>query len=66
MLYRNTLWHTGNYVPYRRRATIHDALFSPEYKAFTGKRPLRPKKADGSPPDWINSNQSSVRGKKSE
>lgn len=23
-LYRNTLWHIGNYVPYRRRATLHD------------------------------------------
>ena len=23
-LYRNSLWHLGNYVPYRRRATLHD------------------------------------------
>ena len=25
-LYRNTLWHLGNYVPYRGRATLHDAV----------------------------------------
>jgi ectoine hydroxylase-related dioxygenase (phytanoyl-CoA dioxygenase family) len=56
MLYRNTLWHTGNYVPYRRRATIHDGVFSAEYRAFYENRPLRPNKADGSPPDWINPN----------
>jgi hypothetical protein len=34
MLYRNTLWHTGNYVPYIKRATIHGALLTPEYKAY--------------------------------
>jgi hypothetical protein len=30
-LYRNTLWHIGNYVPYRKRATLHDAVDTPEY-----------------------------------
>ena len=30
-LYRNTLWHLGNYVPYRKRATIHDGVFTPEF-----------------------------------
>ena len=34
MLYRNTIWHTGNYVPYIKRATIHGALLTPEYKDF--------------------------------
>lgn len=34
MLYRNTLWHTGNYVPYVKRATIHGALLTPEYHDF--------------------------------
>ena len=27
-LYRSILWHIGNYVPYRRRATIHDAAYT--------------------------------------
>ncbi|MEK8051128.1 phytanoyl-CoA dioxygenase family protein [Ideonella sp. DXS22W] len=34
MLYRNTLWHIGSYVPYVKRATIHGALLTPEYQDF--------------------------------
>ncbi|MBV7337604.1 phytanoyl-CoA dioxygenase family protein [Chloroflexi bacterium TSY] len=30
-LYRSTLWHIGNYVPYRKRATLHDFVDTPEY-----------------------------------
>lgn len=33
-LYRNTLWHIGNYVPYRRRATLHDFVDTPAYRAW--------------------------------
>ncbi|MFT5086650.1 MAG: ectoine hydroxylase-related dioxygenase (phytanoyl-CoA dioxygenase family) [Candidatus Latescibacterota bacterium] len=33
-LYRNTLWHIGNYVPYRRRATLHDAVDTAEFAAW--------------------------------
>ena len=33
-LYRNTLWHLGNYVPYRRRATLHDAVDTDEFFAW--------------------------------
>lgn len=31
-LYRNTLWHIGSYVPYRRRATLHDFIDTPAYR----------------------------------
>ncbi|MBM3261976.1 MAG: hypothetical protein FJY97_00880 [candidate division Zixibacteria bacterium] len=34
MLYRNTLWHLGSYVPYLRRATLHDGVLTPEFKKF--------------------------------
>lgn len=34
MIYRNTLWHIGNYVPYKRRATIHDTADTPEFFAW--------------------------------
>lgn len=34
LLYRNTLWHLGNYVPYVRRATLHDFVDTPEYAEF--------------------------------
>ena len=33
-LYRNTLWHIGNYVPYSKRATIHDGPMTPEFRAW--------------------------------
>jgi ectoine hydroxylase-related dioxygenase (phytanoyl-CoA dioxygenase family) len=33
-LYRNTLWHLGNYVPYRRRATLHDAVDTDAFIAW--------------------------------
>jgi hypothetical protein len=33
-LYRNTLWHLGNYVPYKKRATIHDGAMTPEFTEF--------------------------------
>jgi ectoine hydroxylase-related dioxygenase (phytanoyl-CoA dioxygenase family) len=33
-LYRNTLWHIGNYVPYRKRATLHDSVDTAEFAAW--------------------------------
>lgn len=36
-LYRNTLWHLGNYVPYRKRATLHDVVDTPEYAAWRNR-----------------------------
>ena len=30
MVYRSVMWHTGNYVTYKRRATLHDHVWSPE------------------------------------
>ena len=36
-LYRNTLWHLGNYVPYRKRATLHDSAWTPEFEAWYKK-----------------------------
>ncbi|HCQ02254.1 MAG TPA: hypothetical protein DIT99_16875 [Candidatus Latescibacteria bacterium] len=33
-LYRNTFWHIGNYVPYSKRATIHDGAMTPEFRAW--------------------------------
>lgn len=56
MLYRNSLWHIGNYLPYRKRATIHDGVFTPEFHAFFTKPPMKPAQADGSPPGWDNPN----------
>lgn len=34
VLYRSIAWHTGNYLPYRRRATLHCSAATPEYLQF--------------------------------
>ncbi|HRI81201.1 MAG TPA: hypothetical protein PLF88_02100 [Opitutaceae bacterium] len=33
-IYRNVGWHLGNYVPYRRRATLNTHCFTPAYAQF--------------------------------
>ncbi|MDA1192087.1 MAG: hypothetical protein O3A46_10450, partial [Candidatus Poribacteria bacterium] len=33
-LYRASMWHIGNYVPYRKRATLHDHIDTPEFIAW--------------------------------
>lgn len=33
-LYRPIGWHIGNYAPYKKRATLHDGVFTPEYEAW--------------------------------
>jgi len=33
-MYRSMAWHIGNYVPYKKRATLHDALFTPQFEAW--------------------------------
>ena len=32
--YRACGWHIGNYVPYVRRATLHDGYYGPDDKAW--------------------------------
>ncbi|MDB6127976.1 MAG: hypothetical protein JWM35_1872 [Verrucomicrobia bacterium] len=33
-VYRNVAWHTGAYVPYRKRATLHCSASTPEFERF--------------------------------
>lgn len=40
-LYRSSGWHLGNYVPYRKRATIHDFVGTPEYRDYLEERARR-------------------------
>ncbi len=52
MLYRNSLWHLGNYVPYKKRATLHDIMDTPEFKSWRAKvLPLAEKRRQ-SGQDW--------------
>lgn len=33
-MYRPIGWHIGNYTPSKKRATLHDAVFTPEYEVW--------------------------------
>ena len=48
-LYRNTLWHIGNYVPYRKRATLHDSVDTAEFAAWRqrAQKIMRQRRAAG-------------------
>jgi len=39
-IYRNVLWHLGNYLPYLKRATLHSTAFTPEFKGWYEKMGL--------------------------
>jgi hypothetical protein len=50
MLYRNSLWHIGNYLPYKKRATLHDGVFTEEFVAwFTNPPYLKDEKGNTLP-----------------
>lgn len=34
-LYRSSVWHIGNYVPYSIRATLHDSAMTPEFEIWS-------------------------------
>lgn len=57
MLYRNCLWHIGNYVWYRKRATLHSAVLSPAYAELCANVPFHPRGANGEPAGWENPNR---------
>ena len=33
-LYRPRAWHLGNYVPYLKRATLHDSVWNPQAREW--------------------------------
>jgi hypothetical protein len=56
MLYRNTLWHVGLYVPYQKRATIHGAIMTPEYESFMKREFIPVVEDQGAHKIWENPN----------
>jgi hypothetical protein len=44
--YRAVGWHTGNYVPYARRATLHDGFYGPDDRAWQANVPMAAKKQE--------------------
>lgn len=59
-LYRNSLWHTGNYVPYKKRATLHDAPMTKEFREWreTARKVAAERVASGI--EWENPNAERV------
>jgi hypothetical protein len=65
-LYRNSLWHLGNYVPYCRRATIHDYVDSPAYAAWRErmKSDTDRRRAEGYPEwEWAEGRRQRAEGR---
>lgn len=38
-LYRNSLWHMGNYMPTKKRATLHDNIMTPAFQKWWDTMP---------------------------
>lgn len=56
LLYRNSLWHTGFYLPYQKRATIHGTIITPEYKEFFHNEFLSVLESNDGNKQWQNPN----------
>lgn len=59
-LYRNTLWHLGNYIPYRKRATLHDAPMTSAFRDWFTVMPKLAAERVASGASWENPNQHRV------
>lgn len=59
-LYRNSMWHLGNYIPYRKRATLHDSIFTPAFQEWWETAPKVAAERRASGISWENPNLSSV------
>ena len=46
--YRAVAWHIGNYVPYVKRATLHDGFYCPDDLVWKANPPMAAKKAGAS------------------
>jgi ectoine hydroxylase-related dioxygenase (phytanoyl-CoA dioxygenase family) len=49
LLYRNTIWHLGNYLPSQKRATLHTTVMTEPYQAWmtTQKEKIYAKQTEG-------------------
>lgn len=57
-LYRNSLWHLGNYIPYRKRATLHDGIMTPAFYAWRDAASTRVTQRKAQGIEWENPNLS--------
>jgi hypothetical protein len=59
-LYRNSLWHLGNYIPYRKRATLHDGIMTPAFREWFETAPKIASERRASGITWENPNAAVV------
>jgi hypothetical protein len=53
-LYRASMWHLGNYVPYSKRATLHDGVLTPRSGAWRARVIGGPSTAENMPEPTTN------------
>jgi hypothetical protein len=59
-IYRNTLWHTGNYTPYKKRATLHDGANHPLFYEWAQKAREKAQERVAAGIEWENPNADRV------
>ena len=59
-LYRNPLWHLGNYIPYRKRATLHEGVFTAKFKQWVEENLAETGRRIEAGADWENPNQARI------
>lgn len=57
-LYRNSLWHLGNYIPYRKRATLHDGIMTRSFREWIDTMPAHAAERIAQGVTWENPNAS--------
>lgn len=55
-LYRNSLWHLGNYVPYRKRATLHEGVMTDKFQRWIDDSLVDIRKRNAAAGEWENPN----------
>lgn len=56
MLYRSVMWHIGNYLPYKTRATIHEGVITPRFKEYCKSAPQKARERNKDGVVWDNPN----------
>ena len=56
-LYRNSLWHLGNYTPDKKRATLHDSVFTAAFKDWWTTAPAKAAERRAQGITWENPNR---------
>lgn len=56
MLYRSVQWHIGNYLPYKKRCTIHEGVMTPAFKIYWDEAVRQTSESNQNGAVWENPN----------